>query len=167
LTAVSIYSCQQPMEKAPLEEEYDLNLFFENEIAKLKEVNPTVKKTVSNGKSNETKEVNITDWQKELAHFTGINLNKMSANGLNKTINGDTVIYSSSLQDSKEKLIVKLIANQEHPSEILIYKEINNLLFNNQEHLHYKADALYEIIKKQKVKGMGENLYHIKGEILP
>ncbi len=155
------------MEKAHLDQEYDLNLFFENEIARLKEVNPTVKKTVSNGKSNEIKEVNITDWKKELAHFTGINLNKMSANGIDKSIKGDTVIYSSSAQNSKEKLIVKLIANQKHPSEILIYKEINNLLFNNQEHLHYKADALYEIIKKQRVKGMGENLYHIKGEILP
>lgn len=165
LTAISFYSCQTPIVADQKGEEYDIALFFQNEISKLKKENPTINKTVSNGKSTGTKQVKISDWNKELAHFTELNLNKIRAHGLEKIINGDTTIFTSS-NDSKERTIIKLVYNAEAPQEITVYKELNNLLFNNQEQLYYKTNNVYEIIKRQRVKGMGENLYHIKGEIL-
>lgn len=165
MTAVSLYSCQTPIAADQHVDEYDIALFFQHEISKLKEENPTINKTVSNGKSSETKQVKITDWNKELAHFADLNLNK-SANGFQKTIIGDTTVYSSSSENDKERTIIKLVQKSESPDEITVYKELNNLLFKNQEQLYYKTNSLYEIIKRQKVKGMGENLYHIKGEIV-
>jgi len=163
IAAVLLYSCNTSLSSQSTTTEFDIPQFFKEEVQKLQTLNPTVTKTVSNDKSSESKEIKISNWEKELAQFSTIDINK-SGTELLKESNRDTLIYSTP-NDSKTKITVKVIFNQNLPAEISIYKKTQNLLFVNEETMNYNVGNSYILYKKQYVKGMGNNRYLIKGII--
>jgi len=163
IAAVLLYSCNTSLSSQSTTTEFDIPQFFKEEVQKLQTLNPTVTKTVSNDKSSESKEIKISNWEKELAQFSTIDINKSGTEFL-KESNGDTLIYSTPT-DSKTKITVKVIFNQKLPVEISIYKKTQNLLFVNEETMNYNVGNSYILDKKQYVKGMGNNRYLIKGII--
>lgn len=162
IAATVLFSCNTTMSPSEEKTEFDLPKFFQNEAARLQELNPTVTKTVSNQKSKESKDLKITNWEKELAQFTTIDLNKPGNNDFTKVKKDDIVIYNSG---SKNPVTVKIVFKSDTPSEISIYKKSKNLLFTNEEFLHYSMGLTYTIDKRQQVKGMGKNRYLIQGNV--
>jgi hypothetical protein len=46
---------------------------------------------------------------------------------------------------------------------VLILNYSENLLYTNTEKLSYFPDSLYEVVKRQRVRLIGENRYKIQG----
>ncbi len=152
------------MTMSPAQENNEFNMpeFFQKEADRLQNLNPTVSKIVSNEKSKESKDLKIKNWNKELAQFTIVDINKSGNSDFKRVQKGDTIIYSSAY---KNPVTVKIVLNDGSPSEISIYKKSQNLLFTNEEFLHYSTGLSYTIDKRQQVKGMGKNRYLIQGKI--
>lgn len=150
-----------PMQNSVVE--FDIPTFIKNEAERLQNENPTITKTVTNEKSSEVKQTKISNWNNELAHFATVNLNKSGNSDFLKERIGDTLIFSTP-NSSKNSTVVKVIYQNDTPTELQITKITQNLLFVNEEHLFYSKGKTYSITKNQHVKGMGTNNYIIKGD---
>lgn len=143
---------------------FDLQGYFEKEIARLQRLNPTVSKTVSVNGINESNNVKVADWKKELAIFANADINKASWQGsfTNKKV-GSADVYSS---DSK-KIPVKRVYVAKRGSEIQKIEIIianKNILFQSNDTLSYYPDSLYLIKKQQKIRLLNEKKYTISGK---
>jgi len=143
---------------------FDLQGYFEKEIARLQRLNPTVSKTVSVNGINESNNVKVADWKKELAIFANADINKASWQGsfTNKKV-GLADVYSS---DSK-KIPVKWVYVAKRDSEIQKIEIIianKNILFQSNDTLSYYPDSLYLIKKQQKIRLLKEKKYTISGK---
>jgi len=163
MATIFTYSCHSNVSTLTTTTEFDIPTFIKSEASKLQALDPTITKTVCNSKSTRVKEVKISNWQNELAHFTTVDISKSGSTDFSKEKIGDTLIYSIS-PDSKTKIVAKIIFAADSPIAINIYKKNQNLLFGNEESLIYDRKAGYSISKRQSVKGMGENNYLIKGD---
>lgn len=162
IATVSCYSCNTAVSSKSSVADFDIPAFFQSEIDKLQTLNPIITKTVSNEKSSESKELKIASWQKELAQFSSVDINATGSIDFTKETKGDTLVYTTPTP-AKNEVTVKVIFENESPSEINIHKKTQNLLFVNEESLNYTVGKSYLIDKKQYVKGMGKNHYAIKG----
>lgn len=143
---------------------FEIPNFINTEAARLQTEDPLVIKTVSNKKLTETKKLKISNWQKELAQFANIDINKSGSMALVKERRADTLFFNSA-PEAKNKLNITIVFNEEKPIELRIFKETKNLLFRNTEKFDYVVGKYYIIDKTQHVKGMGLNHFSIKGEI--
>ena len=145
--------------------EIDIPSFFQNEIALLNSKKPTVTKTVKKDSISETKQLTVSDWQKELANFTSIDINKAAYHGAyQKDSIGNTVTYS--FKDSALDLSsLKIVYDNGIPSIFTIKKVTKNLLYDTEENLEYIKGKSYSIDKTQVVKALGSHHYQIKGII--
>ncbi|WP_164112473.1 MULTISPECIES: hypothetical protein [Sphingobacterium] len=145
--------------------EIDIPSFFQNEIALLNSKRPTVTKTVKKDSISETKQLTVSDWQKELANFTSIDINKAAYRGsYHKDSIGNTVTYS--FKDSALDLSsLKIVYDNGIPSIFTIKKVTKNLLYDTEENLEYIKGKSYSVDKTQVVKALGSHHYQIKGRI--
>ncbi|SKB97497.1 hypothetical protein SAMN05660841_03397 [Sphingobacterium nematocida] len=167
LTAVVASSCNSASNSVHQSTgiEFDIPSFFRNEIELLNSTKPKVTKVVKKDSISETKQLIIADWQKELANFTSIDLNKAAYRGAyQKDSIGNTVTYS--FTDSALDLSsVKIVYHNGVPSIFTINKVTKNLLYNTEENLEYIKGESYTIDKIQAVKTLGSHHYQIKGTI--
>lgn len=145
--------------------EIDIPAFFQNEIALLNSTKPEVTKTVKKDSVSETKRLIIADWEKELANFTSIDINKAAYRGAyQKDSIGNTVTYN--FKDSALDLSsVKIVYDNGIPLIFTIRKATKNLLYDTEENLEYIKGKSYSVDKIQAVKALGSNHYQIKGVI--
>ena len=143
---------------------FDLQGYFEKEVARLQKLNPTLGKTVSVNGVNESKKVKVADWKKELAIFANADINKASWQGsFNITKVGGAVVYSS----NNKKIPVKklyVVGQGAKVREIEIIIANKNILFQSNDTLHYYPDSLYLIKKQQKIRLLNEKKYTISGK---
>lgn len=164
IAVATLSSCNTSISYKSTTTFFDIPTFINTEAARLQKENPLVTKTVSNEKSTETKQLKISNWQKELAQFANIDINKSGSIELVKERRADTLFFNTT-PDAKNRLNITIVLNEEQPVKIRIFKETKNLLFRNMETFDYAVGKYYTIAKIQQVKGMGLNRYSIKGEI--
>ncbi|KLT65747.1 hypothetical protein [Pedobacter sp. BMA] len=144
---------------------FDVKGYFNKEINRLQQTNPTVQKTVSVNGTAENRKLKIPDWQKELAVFTNADINKASWQGEFKiTASNQLTIYSSA---NKKIPVKKILLTHQHNklAKIVIIVESKNILFQSTDTLTYAPDRFYEIKKFQKIRFLKQKYYHITGKI--
>lgn len=165
--AAVVSSCTSAtdQEKKKIDPEFDIPSFFENEIRLLNASKPKVTKTVHKDSISETKQLNIADWEKELANFTSIDLNKPAYQGTySKDSVGNSVTYT--FQDPSVDLsVVKIVYENGAPAVFSIKRANKNLLYDTEEQLEYIKNKSYSVDKTQTVKLLGSQHYHIQGVI--
>ncbi|MCA5003679.1 hypothetical protein [Sphingobacterium bovistauri] len=164
VAALIFQSCHTSISKHDQTSYFDIPKFFKNEALRLQKLSPTITKTVATNTSTETKEINIKNWNSELAQFMTVDLNKAGNIEFQMTREKDTLVYSSQT-DSPNRIVVKIVNSNERTSYISIEKQTKNLLFKNNETLIYSLDDFYSIEKNQSVKGLGHNSYLITSKL--
>lgn len=146
----------------------DIPKYFKAEITRLKQENPVVEKTVVKDSLSETKELQIADWENELASFASIDLNKPAYAGVLKkdsTANKTTITSS----DPKTDIAVVEITYDQRgaPTEFQVRRHIHNALYKTKETLHYIKGKKYSLEKQQSVLILGDKYYRIEGIFKP
>lgn len=164
LTVIIFVSCQSTdsIQVNNSNAEFNIPSFIKSEILRLEKLNPTITKSVSNNKTEETQKVKISNWNNEFAQFLNFDINKIGSSNFTKETKNDSVTFISNV-NNKEDVKIQLIYAQGKLIELDIHRKSKNLLFSNEEHLNYTLDKHYLISKNQKVKGLGDNEYIIKG----
>ncbi|MGJ1432612.1 hypothetical protein ACR79M_12335 [Sphingobacterium spiritivorum] len=166
--ALCLTSCSQPASKTNSGSDqyyFSLDSFFRSETSRLQKENPLISKTVAKDDEEESKSVKIKNWENELSAFTSSDINKRANVGLYKVENRDCDIIYTALQPGLS--VQKIIIRENHQGEvkgIQIEKITNNILYSTEENLTYTVDSAYVIAKKQHIKLMGENSYHVSGK---
>ena len=160
-----LHSCHTtiPTDKEPIA--FDIPKFINSEIEILQTLNPTITKTVSNGKSKEVKQLKIANWQKELSQFALIDLNKSGSFNFLKERYGDTLVFKTPPTVDNTIVIKVIYSHHDTPIQLYISKKTQNLLYVNEEKLHYTVGKAYSIDKRQYVRGIGDNHYLVSGKI--
>lgn len=163
---ITFFSCSSSdKSKDSLTKEFDLPKFFRNEVAALNALQPKIRKTVSKDNISETKQLVIADWNKELANFLTIDLNKPAYKGaFTKDSSANGVRYTF-IDSTLDLSLVQVIYKADEPSTIIIKKSTKNLLYNTSEHLEYVKGERYSVEKEQFVKALGNQYYKIEGLI--
>lgn len=164
VAAVSFYSCHSSFDDHSRAKEINIPQYFKQEIQKLEKLNPQVSKTVNNNDQKENRIVENVNWEKELAQFTTIDLNKNNFDSMTKDSVNKVVTYSLS-NKNKDTLIVKVIYGEDEIQALDIKKRVNYILFSNDERLYYESGKKYLLQKSQHILGLGERKYYIEGNI--
>lgn len=167
-TALAIFlfsSCKpENLKKGAVKEYFDIKGYFESSIAQLKKRHNRVSKTVVHNGTSESKVVEISNWDTELALFTEADINKPAwKRSYAKQDSAGTTIYTAKEPGLKTRRIVISKTKQGIIKQIAIYNEVNNVLYNTRETLNYFPDSAYSIDKYQKVRLLGANSYKITG----
>jgi len=153
------------LKEGAVKEYFDIEGYFEKKVAQLKKQHHTVTKTVVHNGTSESKNVEITNWDTELALFIESDINKPAWNGsYAKQDSAGAIIYTAKDTELRTRRIVICKAENGSIRQISIYNQVNNLLYNTHETLNYYPDSAYVIEKYQKVKLLGANTYKITGK---
>lgn len=166
LLVMLLYSCAEELSTSTnnRQRHIDLPAFFQSEVNRLKQENPSVQKTVSVGEGNEQQDVTINDWSTELASFLSIDLNKAAyRDDIQKDSIPNLVTYRIDNPDLDIDT-VSITYESGQPVAIQIVRHIDNFLYNTQERLQYHKRQGYSIEKKQSVWILGDNTYYIEGK---
>lgn len=166
LTAVTL-SCTSAskQEHNTVDPEIDIPAFFKNEISFLNAENPNVTKTVKKDSLSETKQLVITDWDKELANFSSIDINKPAYRGTYDKDSVDNRVTYNFKDSSVDLSVVQIVYVDGAVSTLNVKRSTKNLLYNTVENLEYIKGKSYRVEKIQNVKVMGSQHYLIEGII--
>lgn len=141
---------------------FSLEAFFTSEIDRLTALAPTLNKTVSRNGVSEKKEVQIENWENELALFIDSDINKPAWQKSYRIDSTERSVVYKSIDpelrtqkitiDKNENGLIKHIAISNHTS---------NMLYQTAEQLDYYPDSLYRINKQQQVRFIGNSRYTI------
>lgn len=162
-------SCSDKIEQVPSFKEAQINIpaFFNKEIADLKVINPKVSKTVMKDTISETQELQINNWETELASFVAVDINKPAYAGYLKKDSSDFNVTYTATNPTLEIQFVQIKYDASgKPLTFLIEKNIDNLLYRSAEKLIYTTGKNYRLEKKQHVLLLGDKYYQIAGDII-
>lgn len=167
ITVISflIISCASDKNTSEVREIYyfDLQSYFEKEAEKLTSQKKITVKSVQHNDSLEQKELQISNWNNELALFIESDINKVSWKESYKI---DSTLNKLTFTAKEENLRTQSIEIEflnNHPSKFRIINKTHNYLYKTDEILEYIPDSLYLINKKQQVTLLGRNDYLIQG----
>ncbi|MFD0749791.1 hypothetical protein ACFQZS_06535 [Mucilaginibacter calamicampi] len=165
-TIFSFPSCKPDnLKQGAVKEYFDIKGYFENSAAHLKKERKTITKTVVHNGKSESKQVEIGNWEAELALFTESDINKPAWNGsYTKQDSAAVITYTAKDADLRTRRILIDKAKDGSIKQITINNQVNNALYNTRETLNYFPDSVYTIEKYQKVKLLGANTYKITGK---
>lgn len=166
---VSFYSCSNKQEsiRNPVASELDIPYFFEKEIEKLQQENVKVVKTVYKDTISETKTLQINKWATELASFSNVDINKAAyRNTFTKDSTDNKVTYTFNTP-KVDLLKVEIAYTNGKPTDLIIQRSAENLLYTTREVLRYTTGKSYSIEKMQSVRILGTSKYKIEGQFLP
>ena len=144
---------------------FSLAEYFNSEAVRLQEANPEIDKTVSKNGQQESKRINVADWQKELALFIDADINKPAwQHSYRIDSTATSVTYTST--DPKLRTTAIHVEKSEDGAitHIRVVNQVANMLYQTDEQLDYYADSLYRIAKQQHVRIIGDSNYTITGE---
>lgn len=151
----------------PKEKHIDIPLFFKEEIKRLQQAKPLVRKTVRKDELSEQKEVRIENWSNELASFETVDLNKAAYDGLfDVDSTADKIVYSSSDPDVDLSHVEIQFSEDRKPKNWIIKRRIKNSLYQTDEILKYSRDSAYSIEKDQSVLILGDKHYGIEATFI-
>jgi len=144
---------------------FNIPNFIQHEIDSLKQLNPTIKKTVFKDTVEETKSLPIKNWENEFSSFKSIDLNKSAYTDFIKVDTLENVLEYSFSNPDLDLSCVRISLDQNgNPHMISIQKKVKNNLYRTSEILVYEKNKFYMVEKNQDVKVMGENYYKVLGQ---
>lgn len=159
------YGCKPAKEEQKHSLNYfDLKGYFAKEAVRLNKSNPGLTKTVMVNGAAETKQIRLGDWQKELAAFSDVDINRSAWAGLfSVTRNNERELYTSDDEKVpvKEVLVLKK-DNKLYGIRVLVKN--TNILYSSSDTLSYYPDSIYQVKKKQHIKLLAEKNYSITGK---
>ena len=159
---LGLISCINKKKEVKQYHYFDLEGFFNKEAERLKKTNNVVLKSVSHNKNREDKKVEIDNWETELELFKNSDINKPAWKSSYKQIKKTKLlIYSATDSSLKTREIKIRFSPTGKISGINIYNRIKTALYSSTEHLSYRPDSCYTVIKYQKVSILGENRYQV------
>lgn len=165
LSSLLFAACTQTTNSEVEKVYFDLEGYFNKEVAQLVQNKPSIQKIVwKNGEMNQ-KEIQDLSWDQELSLFIESDINKPSwLHSYAEEQAGDTLQYST--QDSSlEVRNISIIGTPPHIREIHIHRRVENPLYTSDTQLSYYPDSLYRMEKTQNVRFLGENQYRIEGQL--
>jgi hypothetical protein len=166
LVLLSCWSCKDSETPNIKTIEYFDNVgFFEQESLRLRDLKTQVLKTVQSKEKSETIRISNVDWEKELAVFKQITLNKSSFSGkylIDTNVAGalKTTHYSS----LDKKLPIKYLAFGDSLGKIVWIEsksEENSELINTEMFWRYVPDSGYSVKGLQTIIGGAESTFKI------
>lgn len=161
-----LFSCtQQESKKTDASSYFSLKAYFEKEVARLQQSNPTVVKGVIAVGKAEQLATKIADWKTELASFSASDINKASWKGeFIQSINKNGISYTTSNPKIPIKKI-EIIKTNHQIKGIKIFKVTKNYLYNSTDTLLYYPDSVYLIQNLQDITLLGEKKYEVIGKL--
>ena len=145
---------------------FSLEDYFKQEASRLQQHSPTIAKTVSKDGETESHDIQIADWEIELALFIDSDINKADWQDSYSIDSTETALVYTSLDPKlrTEQIMVERYGNG-MVKHIGITNQIKNMLYQTTDQLDYYPDSLYRITKQQRVRVIGESNYVITGII--
>jgi len=166
ISALLLTGCTSTSSSSKTDDYYfSLDSFFNGEIDRLTQSNPTLEKSVSKDGDKETKSLKIANWENELSAFVLSDINKRANVGLYKVQHLDCDIIYTALQPDLAVQKITITETQDGKVQaVRVEKITNNMLYNTEEQLLYVTDSLYTIAKKQHINLISDNTYHVEGK---
>lgn len=142
----------------------DLPSFFQSEIKRLKETNPTITKTVRKDSLSEVKQIKIENWDTELASFVAIDINKPAYDGYVHIDSVDNLVTYTVTNPDLDLSCIQIQYKNGKVNDIIIERKVKNSLYNTTEFLEYRKNDSYTVEKNQSVIAVGDNYYKIEGK---
>ncbi len=144
---------------------FSLENYFQQEASRLQQHAPQVFKTVTKDGSTEQRNIQIADWNNELALFIDSDINKADWRNSYKIDSTQTSVLYTSLDRSlrTKKITIEKYADNGVVKYIGVTNQTRNMLYQTDEQLDYYPDSLYRISKRQSVRIIGESNYTITG----
>ena len=166
LVLLSCWSCKDSETPNIKTIEYFDNAgFFEQESLRLRDLKTQVLKTVQSKEKTETIRISNVDWEKELAVFKQITLNKSSFSGkylIDSDVSG--VLKTTHYSSLDKKLPIKNLAFGDSLGKV-VWIEAQSLenseLINTEMFWRFVPDSGYKVIGKQTIFGGAESSFTI------
>lgn len=127
-----------------------------------------LEKTIFTDNQEETQILRTADWERELARFKEVDINKPSwRNSYRIDSAGRSLTYTAMDPDLR---VQKIRITGERPGAIRsvhIQKETKNQLYNTREELLYYPDSAYTITHRQKILLLSKDDFKVSGRIMP
>jgi hypothetical protein len=164
-------ACSAPTKKSVQPIHYfDVPGFFERQVQWLEKEKPGLEKRVeTNGKSANVREDSI-NWDKELAVFLSINLNKAAFIGkisVDSVVQGNRLTVSYTTNDKKMDLkSVRVQFTNDSVNWIEARKSEQNALFTNSLFVRFRCDSGYTISGVERITGVAKSSYNVSARIV-
>ena len=146
-------------------EYFDNGGFFEQESLRLLDLKTRVLKTVQSKEKTETILISNVDWEKELAVFKQITLNKSSFSGKYSIDSGVSgVLKTTHYSSLDKKLPIKYLAFGDSLGKVVwveAQRIENSELINTEMFWRFVPDSGYKVIGKQTIFGGAESSFTI------
>ena len=143
---------------------FSLTDYFNREADRLQQGNPEIVKTVSKNGEQETKNIRVSDWQREFALFIDADINKPAwRNSYRIDSAGTSITYTSTDSSLRTRRIRVEKSAEGTVKHIRVINRAHNMLYHTHEQLDYHADSLYRIVKNQDVRVIGQSHYTVTG----
>ncbi|WP_256007595.1 hypothetical protein [Pedobacter deserti] len=165
LLIVTLSACTSEPKEVLRGEYFDLAGYLHKEARQLSSTVRRAKKTVGIDGSYETKELQITDWEEELAPFIDADINKAAWRGKFREVK-DTNKVSYVSEDTKipvKELSVSFENNAINAISIVL--KTDNILYSSYDSLRFFPDSLYEIRRVQKINMLGQKVYTVRASL--
>ena len=142
---------------------FDLKGYMDGETKRLKQLAPSIHKSVFVDDKEESRTLKEIDWEKELSAFSDADINKTAWKDLfiiSKT--DDAEIYTSDNGKVPVKSL-EVVYRAGKVFKIQVLNKNSNMLYNSNDTLSYFPDSLYEIKKTQHIKLLQGKNYRIIG----
>ncbi len=158
--------CYDPVEKTDKQIYFDMEVFFENEIERLKANNVFINKTVKLNNQQEEQIIDKINWEEELQLFITSNINKNAFYGnydIDSTSELNAVIYRALDKDYLVQLLKVQYNEQQEIAALYIHRSTQNYFKNATEVLEYISGQHYRIQKQEKILLQDPIHYFVEG----
>ncbi|WP_257670621.1 hypothetical protein [Parapedobacter tibetensis] len=143
---------------------FSLEDYFQQEASRLQQLAPSISKMVSKNGETESHDIQIDNWESELALFIDSDINKaawQSSYKIDSTMT--SLVYTSLDPELRTEQITVEKGDDGTIKHIGVSNRIKNMLYQTDEQLDYYPDSLYRITKQQHVRIIGESNYLVAG----
>ena len=146
---------------------FNLNAYFNDQIAQLEKTNTSITKTIAhNGKTEAVTEKNV-DWKNELKPFLEIDITlpaHILSYNIDSLVHGSSTKIHYTAKDSTPLIReIKIILNNGNPDSIYIRKVISNSYVSSVQTMSYFGNGNYEI-KVNNDPQIGKNIsFELRG----
>ncbi|HET6244389.1 MAG: hypothetical protein H0V01_07835 [Bacteroidetes bacterium] len=170
---VFLFSCCDFLEIAPKvdQKHFDIPGFFIEELKRLNETENPIIKEISKDEEREDKIIKTPDWQKELAAFIDVDINKPAL--INSftvdtiVVSGDSYeIYYNSIEESSTIRNISLLYENNSCTFVKIEKNNTNALFSSKQYMQYTKKSGYSILGELSIRFIYKTNYHVNAKFL-
>ncbi len=167
---LAIFCCVSCTPQAPQKTNgnayFDVEQYFNSEVARLTVSNPRVKKKVNVAGKVEQKTLQISDWKTELSMFTNSAINKDSWREEFKIYTTENNIAYTTENPKIPIKQIEVLRSGNKVNAIIIYRLNENYLYQSTDTLRYFPDSSYSIKSYQKIKMLDAKEYQVNGIFL-